>query len=350
VDDAGATWTIGSGSAILRNGSQANGGYGSQILWYSGAIYVLGSDFNWWRWTGSTWANVGSSDPSGSSGGGGGGGGTSGASPSGTTSPPAASIVDDAGATWTIGSGNAILRSGSYTGGVGTQILWYQGVIYVYAAANGNWWRWTGSGWTNLGPTNPAGGASGPPPGPSPNGTRVPRDASQIVDSFGHTWTLKPNSVCPSGDQEILRDNGRPIAGFASCGSVILFLNGNVYVMRDDNQWYQWNDGGQVWNLIGPTAPDNSGQSVKVLFTPSADDAADVTSYTVDIFKDGANSATAIPVGSQPIGKPPLVNGDMVVDITTLIAALPSGTYFSTVTAVGPGGITRSQASNTFAK
>jgi hypothetical protein len=160
VDNAGATWTIGSGSAILRNGSQANGGYGSQILWYSGVIYVLGTDSNWWRWTGSTWSNVGSSDPSGSSGsssGGGGGSssGTSGASPSGTRSPSI--IVDNAGATWTIGSGSVILRNGSQAnGGYGSQILWYSGVIYVLGT-DWNWWRWTGSTWSNGGSSDPSG-------------------------------------------------------------------------------------------------------------------------------------------------------------------------------------------------
>jgi hypothetical protein len=350
VDDVGATWTIGSGSAILRNGAQANGGYGSQILWYSGVIYVLGTDSNWYRWNGTYWSGVGSSDPSGSSGGGGGGGGTSGTSPSGTRTPPAGNIVDDAGATWTIGSGSAILRNGSQAnGGYGSQILWYSGVIYVLGT-DGNWYRWNSTYWSNMGSSDPAGGATAPPSSPSPNGTRVPRDASQIVDSFGHTWTLKPNSVCPSGDQEILKDSARPVQGFASCGTVILFLNGNVYVMRDDNQWYLWNESGKAWNLIGATAPDTAGSTVQLLFTPSSNDATNVTSYSLNIFTAGANPSTAKPAGSQALGKPPLVDGDMVVDVSSLIATLPSGTYFATVTAIGPGGTAQSASSNTFAR
>jgi len=56
-------WTLGPGQEILRNGVQAAGGYGSQILWYHGSIYVLGDDGNWWRWTGGSWAFAGPNDP-----------------------------------------------------------------------------------------------------------------------------------------------------------------------------------------------------------------------------------------------------------------------------------------------
>jgi hypothetical protein len=64
VDNALAIWTLGPGQEILRGGVQVAGGYGSQILWYQGSIYVLGDDSNWWKWTGSTWAFAGSNDPS----------------------------------------------------------------------------------------------------------------------------------------------------------------------------------------------------------------------------------------------------------------------------------------------
>jgi hypothetical protein len=65
VDDLGAVWTIGASGAILRNGLQAAGGWGSTILWTSSTIYVLGGDYNWWRWTGSGWVNVGPQQPGG---------------------------------------------------------------------------------------------------------------------------------------------------------------------------------------------------------------------------------------------------------------------------------------------
>ena len=58
VDGSGAVWTIGENLTIQRNGTSAAGGVGSRILWASGAIYVRGVDGNWWRWTGSGWANT----------------------------------------------------------------------------------------------------------------------------------------------------------------------------------------------------------------------------------------------------------------------------------------------------
>jgi hypothetical protein len=63
VDANGAIWTIGSNAVILRNGVQAAGGWGSKIYWKNSTIYVLGTDNNWWRWTGSGWVNIGPAQP-----------------------------------------------------------------------------------------------------------------------------------------------------------------------------------------------------------------------------------------------------------------------------------------------
>ena len=145
VDNELAVWTIGSGQAILRNGVQAAGGLGSEILWKSTTIYVLGVDNNWWQWTGSGWIIFGPTPP----------GSTFEVSPDGTTVPPASQIVDNVGAIWTLGSGQTILRNGSQAaGGLGSQILWKTSTIYVFGT-DSNWWRWTGSGWVNVGPTHP---------------------------------------------------------------------------------------------------------------------------------------------------------------------------------------------------
>jgi uncharacterized delta-60 repeat protein len=158
VDNAGAVWTIGANQAILRNGAQAAGGAGSQILWKSSTIYVLGTDNNWYQWTGSGWVNVGPVQPGAtgtSPGTTGTSPGTTGASPDGTTVPSAGQIVDNAGAVWTIGANQAILRSGAQAaGGAGSQILWKSGTIYVLGTDN-NWYQWTGAGWANVGRTRP---------------------------------------------------------------------------------------------------------------------------------------------------------------------------------------------------
>ena len=63
VDNAGGVWTIGSNTAILRNGVQAGTALGSKIYWKSSTIYVYGFDLNWWKWTGSTWVNIGPIQP-----------------------------------------------------------------------------------------------------------------------------------------------------------------------------------------------------------------------------------------------------------------------------------------------
>ncbi len=102
---------------------QADGGFGSQILWYQGVIYVLGTDTNWWRWTGSTWTVFGPSSPS-----------CLAARPRRSSRnkqrrpdlachrtaravPGASSVTDNSLNVWTIGSGLAILRNGSSADG-----------------------------------------------------------------------------------------------------------------------------------------------------------------------------------------------------------------------------------------
>ncbi len=92
----------------------------------------------------------------------------------------------------------------------------------------------------------------------SANGTRVPRDAATLTDSLGHVWRLAANAACPTGYKEILRDNGRPVTAYASCGAVILYFNGAVSVQGDDNQWYGWLESGRTWMFLGAAAPDGN--------------------------------------------------------------------------------------------
>jgi hypothetical protein len=151
VDTTAAVWTIGSNTAILRNGAQAGTASGSRIYWKNSTIYVYGFDLNWWQWTGSSWTNLGPTQPGGTSGG---SGGTT--SPDGTTVPTTATqIVDTTGAVWTIGSNTAVLRNDLHVGGAwASMIYWKSSTIYVYGF-DLNWWRWTGSSWVNIGPIQP---------------------------------------------------------------------------------------------------------------------------------------------------------------------------------------------------
>ena len=155
IDNYATTWTINYDGTILRDGSPAAGGWGSQILWSRGAIYVL-SQGDWWQWMEGYWMYVGSSDPAGNAGSsatpspaGPSATSSAGVSPDGLSVPSAPSITDNSGSTWTIAEGGVILRDGQYTGGVGEQILWYSGNIYVLAG--GGWWLWTGGSWILVG-------------------------------------------------------------------------------------------------------------------------------------------------------------------------------------------------------
>lgn len=231
VDSQGAIWTIGSTNVILRNGTQAGNGLGSQIYWYANVIYVFGTDSHWWGWTGTGWIDVGPTQPgpppppSGET------------SPDGTQVPPASSIVDASGAVWTIGSPNVILRNGSQAGnGLGSTILWSASTIYVYGT-DSNWWQWTGSSWTNVGPVKPGSGGTA-----SPNGTSVP-PATQIIDNLGFTWTI--------GSPNVIVRNGTQASG--GYGSEIYWTASTINVFGTDGNWWRWT--GTGWTNIGPVRP-----------------------------------------------------------------------------------------------
>lgn len=82
-----------------------------------------------------------------------------------------------------------------------------------------------------------------------------------------------------------------------------------------------------------------------VSFTASSDHATNVTSYLFEVFANGANPATATPVATSDLGKPtPAADGTITVDRATLFSTLAAGTYVATVSAIGPGGRTRSSA------
>ena len=80
-----------------------------------------------------------------------------------------------------------------------------------------------------------------------------------------------------------------------------------------------------------------------VSFTASADHATNVTRYLFQVFAGGANPATAVPIASSDLGKPtPDSTKTITVDRSALFSALAVGNYVATVTAIGPGGSTRS--------
>ncbi len=91
-------------------------------------------------------------------------------------------------------------------------------------------------------------------------------------------------------------------------------------------------------------------QSSLAVFTPSSNHSTAVSIYVLDVFRTGANPNTSSPVANLNLGLPAILNGECRVDISAFLATLPSGTYFATVSAVGPGGTARSPSSNQFTR
>jgi hypothetical protein len=82
-----------------------------------------------------------------------------------------------------------------------------------------------------------------------------------------------------------------------------------------------------------------------IVFTASPDHSTLVTTYVLDIYRSGTTPGSSTPVATSDLGKPtPASNGDITVDRATFFQALATGNYIATVTAVGPGGSTRSTA------
>jgi hypothetical protein len=108
-------------------------------------------------------------------------------SPNGTRLPPATSITDNTGAVWTIAADLTILRNGVDTSGGGSQVLWYNGVIYAFGTDN-QWYRWDGANWIYYGPNDPMGTTTpSPSPTPVPAGDTTPPTVTITSPSNGST-------------------------------------------------------------------------------------------------------------------------------------------------------------------
>jgi uncharacterized protein (DUF2141 family) len=86
-----------------------------------------------------------------------------------------------------------------------------------------------------------------------------------------------------------------------------------------------------------------------VVFVPSTNDATAVTSYSVAL-RRASDAVTATPVATRDLGKPAIVNGEISVNISTLVDPLPTGSYYAVVSAIGSGGTAPSAPSPTFTK
>jgi hypothetical protein len=193
------------------------------------------------------------------------------ASADGTIVPPASQIVDSQGAVW-IMNGAQVLRNGApAAGGSGVKMLYAGGSVYVLGSTGGSWWKWLGSGWSNVGTTQPGGTVTPPPPTPpptgatSPDGTSVPT-AAQIVDAQGAVWTI--------GGGLVLR-NGVSAAG--GSGVRILWSGGSIYVLSSTGgSWWKWLGAG--WSNVGATQPGGTVTPPPATPPPTATTSPDGTS------------------------------------------------------------------------
>jgi hypothetical protein len=148
-------------------------------------------------------------------------GGTTTTSPDGTTTPPAASIVDAAGAIWTVGADRGILRNNVHVG-TGDSILWKNSTIYVnnrtYPDANGSWWQWAGGSWTQV--ANPLTGSVSPAPAPAPAPTPPP-------SGVGPQSTI----ACPAGAVDIWPGQSIPLIVSSYPSSTTFCLRAGVHYL-----------------------------------------------------------------------------------------------------------------------
>ena len=248
-----------------------------------GSVYALGTDGNWWRWTGWEWAFVGPYP---------GGGGT------------------DCQGTWTIGSGFETLRNGVHMGGgYATQLRCVQGTIYAMGTS-GSWWWWTGGEWAFFGPDPGAGGSPAPsPPTPPVSGGG---ECSAI-------WTI-------GNGQETLRNGVHAGGGYAT---ELRCVQDTIYARGTSGSWWQWNGGS--WAFFGSdpggSAPPvgGSGGSLRyAVFTPSFDHSTNVDAYYLEIVLLGSEPFTMV---QGSIGKPGVVGGECRVDVSALLNQIPQGRF-----------------------
>jgi hypothetical protein len=257
VDSNGAVWTRTSSAAILRNGAGTSGA-GSQILYCNRIVYVLGTDWQWWRWN-NGWTPIGSIDPC--------GGSTAAPTPTpslteslnNTRVPSTATqLIDSTGAVWTRTSSGAILRNGQGTSGTGSQILYCSRTVYVFGT-DSQWYRWS-NGWSAIGSGDPCGGGA-----PAPTPTPAPNQAPHVSISAAPTSGTTPLFVSFSA-------SGSDSDGFITS--------------------YQWNFGNGVTAV---------GSSVSHTYTS----AGSYTARVVATDDDGATSAATVQINVGSPAPPP---------------------------------------------
>ena len=90
-----------------------------------------------------------------------------------------------------------------------------------------------------------------------------------------------------------------------------------------------------TWSSVTVTSSSTTLLSTAVFSPAILPDTVDY--YVFDIFAAGADPTSATPLASQNLGLPPLVDGECVADVASLIAGLAPGSYVATVSSVSSG-------------
>ncbi len=86
-----------------------------------------------------------------------------------------------------------------------------------------------------------------------------------------------------------------------------------------------------------------------LLFGPSVDHDTLADFYVLQLRRAGEDTSVE-PVATRNLGKPAVADGEVSVDVSEMIHALPDGSYYAVVVSVGPGGAMPSAPSQEFAK
>jgi len=226
---ASGIWTFGtlysSGNwNILRNSTSAGGAIGQKLeVSNGGQLYALGTDNNWYLWTGSSWVL---GNPS---------GGVGNVSPDGSiVSNDSGSLITSSG-TWTFGAQvvangwNVLLNSNSAGGGVASKLEVSNGGKLYALGTDGNWYLWTGT-WVA---SNPSGNNN-----TSPDGTTISGGVGSLVTT-SRMWTF---GTARSGGNWDLLFNGTSV-GIGS--ELEVSQGGQMFGVGTDGTWYRWT--GSTW-------------------------------------------------------------------------------------------------------
>jgi hypothetical protein len=184
-------------------------------------------------------------------------------------------------------------------------------------------------------------------------------DDSMAVGSVGDS----PDATVVSGEARDPIESLSPppvpaLLGNQSDGEPIGFANADPFTIAARNSI-------ATTDVRPPVATDHAGPTIRsgtaivavdaveqyrpttLTFNPSVDHATNVISYLIELRRAG-DPPTVAPVATRNLGKPAPVNGEISVDISSMVDVLPSGSYYGIIVAVGPTGVTASAPSPPF--